>query len=580
MPDLVFNEMKFLQRPHEHQDEVPLNDAAPKQSKKSKQQLREEEISAYFVKKPLIEGNPPRKREDPQPDAVTYAVDRGTDQQPRSSSESDAIPAGDSINLPQRRSHESNTHDPTSYLTWSESAAVAQQLSPRESFLHAGEHTTNERPRDRSQYCLPTRDVRSRGLKQTRKLDIITTEEKSRWDENNRARPPRHFEIYVPAGNEQATTNRATDQSAASVAECLPHPCAKQVNSHSTELSRSDETREYRTSDILKIIDVGDDRVVEPPIQPRHQHLGEQQNRNSTPTSDLLRRAFDAVNNATANKPVQLARTKPIRQGKMESKHGQRQVDIYDTGYRPASAAYSSYAANMEEHAAAHPRGLSQAAEAKGAHQRQPLQPLSVSTTNAGPSLRPPSRSNLSMHKQHRKKDDMLDDIERDFGEPARAEESRQRRPYQPMSASTMNAGSQCRPPSRVDPVRTMHLTPLMEDDMPDDLQDAAQPWSSVPYACPHDRFAQPQQVDLDQQVPHERDQFYIDPPAKQLVPHSPRFGADLFSTGGPSSALHDAPLFNLLTDRVSGDPSSGENDEGQGPEDGMHGFWRPNVLY
>lgn len=580
--------MKFLQRPHEHQDELLANDAAPRQSKKSKQQLREEEISAYFVKKPAPEGAAPRKRAASgglQTNVSKYVVHRSTDQRRPTSSKLDANPAGDAVDLLQRPflgtrskvpNHHSNTNDPSSHLTWSES--VAQRRSPRESLSHADHRATDERARDRDQGRLPTKDPGGEGLKQSRNLDTTTNEKGDRWIEIGRARRQENLERYVLADNEQATARRGTDQSAASITEFLRDSRAKQANSRSSKLSNCDETRDHRTSDVLMIID--DDRVIEPSIQPRHQHSDERQNRSSTPTSDLLRRAFDAVNNATANKPSQLDRTQPIGQGRMESRQRQGEVNIHDTGHRPASHAHGSHAANAEEHATVPRRGFSRAAGTQNTQHRRPLQSLSASKMNAGPRWRPPTGLISSTHKQHRTRDDILDDIQGDFSRSVGAKDARQRQPYQPMSASTMNASPQRRPPSKFERVQMMHHERLTEDDMPDNLQDAAPTRSPGSYVYPDNRFVQSQEVDLHQPIPHERDQIYVDLPARQLVTYSPKFGADLLSVRGPSSGLHGAALSNLSTDRLSGLPSSGENDEVQRADDGMDGFWRPNVLY
>ncbi|EME79134.1 uncharacterized protein MYCFIDRAFT_79743 [Pseudocercospora fijiensis CIRAD86] len=54
LPDLVFNEMKFLQRPREHQDELPRREAK-KPIKKSRKDIRDEEISAYFKRPGVAE---------------------------------------------------------------------------------------------------------------------------------------------------------------------------------------------------------------------------------------------------------------------------------------------------------------------------------------------------------------------------------------------------------------------------------------------------------------------------------------------------------------------------------------------
>lgn len=620
--------MKFLQRPHEHQDEVPIDDPTSKQSKKSKQQLREEEISAYFVKKPPAKSAATGRREAKdgrQTDAANYAVKHSLDQRRSSPSEREANIASGSIDLPQRPflgfgskgpSHESNTHDPTSYLTWSESAPVAQQPSPRGCFPRAGEQTTKERACNGSQQRLHPGEATTRKVKQSQKLDTTTNAQKARWIETGRTKRRGHFKIHVPADDEHPTTKHATDQSVPSIVKSLPDPRARDANSHSSRLSHRDEDSDYRTSDVLRIVE---DEAFESSTRLKHPSPDQQQTRSSTPTSGLLRRAFDAVNSATANIPAQHYPIGSIKPRKMNSRHEQREFNMYDTGYTPALNAYTGNNADTEVQEATSRRALNRGAGARSAQQRQPLQPLSASIVNTVPGWQPRSQSTVSNHKKAPMEDDMLGDIEgglshADIAEitrqrqppqtvsvstmntdsrwraPTRPQEStakqnipdtRQRQPYQPISTSTLDASSRWRPPSRFDFVQMMHHQPLMPDDMQDHLRDAAQTWSPGPYTYRDDRTMQPEEGVSDQRIPEQRDHIFADPAMMlPLASLSPKFGTDLSLAGGPSSALHDAPLSNLSTDRLSGHRPSGENSENEGVHDEMDGFWRPNVLY
>ncbi|KAI6801954.1 hypothetical protein KC332_g15395 [Hortaea werneckii] len=49
LPDLAFNEMRFLQKPKDHQDAVSGNQAAKGPTKKDRKHTQDEEISAYFA---------------------------------------------------------------------------------------------------------------------------------------------------------------------------------------------------------------------------------------------------------------------------------------------------------------------------------------------------------------------------------------------------------------------------------------------------------------------------------------------------------------------------------------------------
>lgn len=48
VPDLVFNELKFLQKPTEHQDEPARADSPPRGKRHERKRVQDEEISAYF----------------------------------------------------------------------------------------------------------------------------------------------------------------------------------------------------------------------------------------------------------------------------------------------------------------------------------------------------------------------------------------------------------------------------------------------------------------------------------------------------------------------------------------------------
>lgn len=64
VPDLVFNEMNFLQRPTEHRDEPANDDTQRHASKTGRKREPDEDISAYFTKSkgPLVEGSEPANK--------------------------------------------------------------------------------------------------------------------------------------------------------------------------------------------------------------------------------------------------------------------------------------------------------------------------------------------------------------------------------------------------------------------------------------------------------------------------------------------------------------------------------------
>ncbi|KAI7217959.1 hypothetical protein KC333_g3886 [Hortaea werneckii] len=124
LPDLAFNEMRFLQQPKDHQDAVSANQAAKGPAKKGRKHAQDEEISAYFA----------AHRHDPdgnQHDPSRMGNKRGRRKDSPTRTQQPSQPP---VELPEkpflgfgskgtqqdrRRKHDQST----SYYSWSESAA-------------------------------------------------------------------------------------------------------------------------------------------------------------------------------------------------------------------------------------------------------------------------------------------------------------------------------------------------------------------------------------------------------------------------------------------------------------------------
>jgi hypothetical protein len=132
VPDLVFNELKFLQDPHEHQDEGQSEDDNRRPTVRDrKREIEREEISAYF------------NQRTPRDHALEPSLSRQTETRrnlPRHDNQQDDLPEGGSSPiLPDEEltanpylgfgsrgtvNHSGNPHPSGStYLTWSESVA-------------------------------------------------------------------------------------------------------------------------------------------------------------------------------------------------------------------------------------------------------------------------------------------------------------------------------------------------------------------------------------------------------------------------------------------------------------------------
>ncbi|KAI7692079.1 hypothetical protein KC322_g11031, partial [Hortaea werneckii] len=126
LPDLAFNEMRFLQKPKDHQDAMSGSQAAKGPTKKDRKHAQDEEISAYFAAQ---RRDPDGKQDDPS--RIGSRQDRRRDSPIRARQASPPP-----VELPEKpflgfgskgtQQDRSRKHDHgTSYYSWSESAAPA-----------------------------------------------------------------------------------------------------------------------------------------------------------------------------------------------------------------------------------------------------------------------------------------------------------------------------------------------------------------------------------------------------------------------------------------------------------------------
>ncbi|KAF2118552.1 hypothetical protein BDV96DRAFT_643794 [Lophiotrema nucula] len=135
LPDLVFSEMKFLQKHKDQPDTAPQSGLSKKKRKKDHAFAREEEISAYFtsVRPPLAE-----KDVNTQAKGATHptagAQNRGHNHEPEGSSViGNAIPT---VELADKESYlgfgsRGPQHDSGSYISWSDSVRAPSATTIR-----------------------------------------------------------------------------------------------------------------------------------------------------------------------------------------------------------------------------------------------------------------------------------------------------------------------------------------------------------------------------------------------------------------------------------------------------------------
>ncbi|KAK5124155.1 hypothetical protein LTR85_001858 [Meristemomyces frigidus] len=318
LPDLVFNEMKFLQKPKDHQDEQPKDGIEHHTAKKDRKTQHEEEISAYFAAQRPVTNQGlrnDRRRQVAKPaQPQAHQAHAGLREAERRVTDPPVeLPEKPFLGFGSKGAHlESQDPHPTShsYYIWSESAPQQGEPTRARSSIAVGEGQVHSpRPREPRRLAgddlvsadeiengpngsdLDTRDLRRGARRQTR-----------------RTRGPAVVEVYQPPlvstdndDHRRRSITKTTLQSLPRQAprEPLDQP-PKQSNGASQRRKRSIS---YHTSDILNIRDAHQDTAQKRHRAQDHDRLDdsraqEQENLNpksSTPTGKLLRQVREVV---------------------------------------------------------------------------------------------------------------------------------------------------------------------------------------------------------------------------------------------------------------------------------------------
>ncbi|KXT04976.1 hypothetical protein AC578_10333 [Pseudocercospora eumusae] len=275
LPDLVFNEMKFLQRPREHQDELPRGEAK-KPTKKSRKDIRDEEISAYF-KRPGVAGQG-GKGAPHNVSTKGSATDRPQD---RATHVADAAPPAEasflgfgSRGLPPGPSAAHATSK-TCY-TWSESIPPQQKAAQGQIGPHSKQYEDKSDVRDQRQVLPHALHSQASQSQQRARLKHIHGRQQRRSSAFESSQP-------LPVADSAAPRRRYTDSGS--------HPASER----------------YHTSDILKLRQPRsmDGRSSSSQIyQSRAQVVAGKENddpRPATSSSGMLRSALKAINKSYGN---------------------------------------------------------------------------------------------------------------------------------------------------------------------------------------------------------------------------------------------------------------------------------------
>ena len=265
VPDLVFNEMRFLQKPTEHQHEVRGVDESRKSKTKEPARNQGQEISAYFNAKTSIV---PEARYE---ERVRQApMETGKDRLSRGRRAKEADLSKPLVELPEKpflgfgskgvQPLSATGHDDsTSYYTWSESAQ--RRLSPhREHQVTAPTYNTGQvlaqnPPANRRQVSgkhdrNPSKDCGTTVGKYA--ADI----KHGQWIPTGRARGPAAIEVYQPPHPSKRVGSRSTSVTKTTSQSLPKHPSSPTLfNKRTVEKSvtKARESTSYHTSDILNV---------------------------------------------------------------------------------------------------------------------------------------------------------------------------------------------------------------------------------------------------------------------------------------------------------------------------------------
>ena len=327
VPDLVFNEMKFLQRPTEHQNEPAETEEVRLVGKKNdKKRPNDEEISAYFITtKDAIAGQAAttsKRQKRLEPNEVSKNSHRLSNMRQTTAP----------VDLPEKPflgfgskgaqpANERNHDDSTAYFSWSKSSpAHPPPAPPKEQAIH---NVSPRRARHAAQSStrIDARDVEGEhGNHKARK--------NRKWVSTKRAKGSSLVEVYQllnaerPRGllNETSVTKTTT--------QSLPHYPSLERETVKEGPTSNGLRSSYRTSEILDIRS----EYGRPEYQTRNHHLqrkghNSSEKENMDPTSSIDRLLSQARRTVTESRPGLRSKgrsTRPQDEELVEIRNGQR----------------------------------------------------------------------------------------------------------------------------------------------------------------------------------------------------------------------------------------------------------------
>jgi len=349
VPDLVFNELKFLRDPHEHQDESHADSYGRGQSHiDKKREAEREEISAYF--------NQRASRDNELGASLHRRVRTGRSSSHDGEGLNDLPEGGSSPILPDKEltaipylgfgsrgtvNQSGNLHSSTTtYLTWSESAAGTDTQTRHTTKMKATGKLSQisnvkKAPRRRLGHDLTSRPPSGTAKSTIRKdLSDVPRGQWSRW---RRTRGPAHVEVYIQQNSAEHDPSTGKRNPRDSTSVSLPtRPPAESARRRQQEAMVRQQTSpsdvgSFNTSDILKVRHRLGALAEEEPISVKSvcPPLSDKENvqpTSSSPTAKILRIAHEAMAKSY-EEPV----VRPLR----DTNQIHRQFDKGERGHVP-----------------------------------------------------------------------------------------------------------------------------------------------------------------------------------------------------------------------------------------------------
>jgi hypothetical protein len=334
VPDLAFNELKFLRESNEHQDEQHLvhGNIRKPSNQDRKRDVEREEISAYFDKHNQKHDSVPGRRSTRKPDLVVDDEILTDHEDGREGGSSPRLPDGQLTAIPylgfgSKGTINKSTNPPpltTTYLTWSESGnglATSGKLKPAfEIALEAGQLTASKptaaRQSRRETHVTPASDKSKEPGR-----DRIGVS-KPRKATPRRIRVPANINVYNDPGVTEFISSTAMPRDS----ESQSLPTERPKNSTRDQRKRahaaddantpSSDGESFHTSDILKIRSRLQGLADPLPSEPKSAYAPPHDKENvplpssSSPTAKILRTAHGAMVQhqleMTAQSPVRI----------------------------------------------------------------------------------------------------------------------------------------------------------------------------------------------------------------------------------------------------------------------------------